>query len=62
VRYFTASLAIGTRAFCEEVYHRYRSSFGPNRKSGARPLRHGDWGGLCGLRDLRKNVVPVTGG
>ena len=61
VRYFTASLAIGTRAFCEEVYHRYRSSFGPKRQSGARPLGHGDWGGLCGLRDLRKNVVPVTG-
>jgi hypothetical protein len=23
------------------------------------PLRHGNWGGLCGLRDLRRNVIGM---
>jgi REP element-mobilizing transposase RayT len=59
IRYFTASLVIGSRAFCEEHFRRYRYAFGPNRQSGARPLRHGNWGGLCGLRDLRRNVIGM---
>ncbi len=57
VRYFTASLAIGSRRFCEDVFQRYRSNFGPRRTTAARPLRHGNWAGLCGLRDLRKEAV-----
>ena len=57
VRYFTASLVIGSRSFCEEHFRRYRHAFGPKRQTGARPLRHGNWGGLCGLRDLRRNVI-----
>jgi REP element-mobilizing transposase RayT len=61
VRYFTASLAIGSRAFCEEQFHRYRDAFGPKRQTGARPWRHRDWGGLCGLRDLRRDVIGETG-
>ena len=61
VRYFTASLVIGSRSFCEEHFQRYRQAFGPKRRTGARPLRHGDWGGLCGLRDLRRNVIGKTG-
>jgi len=56
MRYFTDGLAIGSRSFCEELFHRYRNEFGPKRQSGARPWRHGEWGGLCGLRDLRKDV------
>jgi REP element-mobilizing transposase RayT len=61
VRYFTAGVAIGSRAFCEEQFQRYRQAFGPKRKTGARPWRHGDWGGLCGLRDLRRNVIGENG-
>ena len=60
VRYFTASLAIGSKAFTESAFQRNRSSFSADRKTGARPLRHGSWAGLFGLRDLRKDVVrPV---
>jgi hypothetical protein len=61
VRYFTAGLVIGSRSFCEEHFRRYRSAFGPKRQTGARPWRHGDWGGLCGLRDLRREVIGETG-
>ena len=61
VRYFTAGLVIGSRAFCEEHFHRYRDNFGPKRQTGARPWRHRDWGGLCGLRDLRRQVIGETG-
>jgi len=59
VRYFTASLAIGSRSFCDELFQRYRNQFGPNRQSGARPWRQGAWGGLCGLRDLRKDIIGM---
>jgi len=61
VRYFTAGLAIGSRAFCEELFQRYRNKFGPNRQSGARPWRLGEWGELYSLRDLRKNVFGKGG-
>lgn len=61
VRYFTDGLAIGSRSFCEELFHRYRNEFGPKRQSGARPWRHGEWDGLCGLRDLRKDVIRTEG-
>jgi len=27
--------------------------------TGARQLRHGDWGGLCSVRDLRLAAVSV---
>ena len=58
IRYFTASLVIGSRTFCEEHFHRH--ALGPKRQNGARPLRHGNWGGLCGLRDLRRNVIGAS--
>lgn len=61
VRYFTAGLVIGSRAFCEEQFRRHRGSFGPKRRSGARPWRHRDWGGLCSLRDLRREVIGRSG-
>jgi putative transposase len=57
VRYFTASLAIGSQAFTESAFQRNRCSFSAKRKTGARRLRHGDWAGLFGLRDLRKDVI-----
>ena len=58
VRYFSDGLALGSQAFLETVFQRYRGHFGPHRQSGARPMRFGDWGGLCTLRDLR--LAPVS--
>ena len=58
VRYFSDGLALGGRAFLEETFQRYRAQFGPRRKSGARPMRFAEWGGLCTLRDLR--LAPVS--
>jgi REP element-mobilizing transposase RayT len=60
VRYFSDGLALGSKAFLEEVFQRYRGHFGPRRLCGARPMRFGDWGGLCTLRDLR--LQPVSRG
>ena len=58
VRYFTDSLAIGTRAFVEGVFAGNRSHFGPHRKEGARPLRPGRaLPGLVTLRALRRSPV-----
>ena len=51
-------LVLGSQAFVDSIFARYRSQFSPNRKSGARPLRFGDWQGLCSLRDLR--FLPVS--
>ena len=58
VRYFSDGLALGSRAFLEQIFQRYRGHFGPKRKSGARAMRHGEWGELCTLRNLR--LQPVT--
>jgi hypothetical protein len=48
----------GGHDFLEKIFHRYRGHFGGKRKTGSRPLRFADWGGLCALRDLR--LRPVT--
>lgn len=58
VRYFSDGLALGGHDFLEKIFHRYRGHFGEKRKTGSRPLRFADWGGLCALRDLR--LRPVT--
>jgi len=58
VRYFSDGLALGGREFVEGVFARYRGHFGPRRHSGARPMRCGEWGALCTLRDLR--LAPVS--
>jgi len=57
IRYFTDGVAIGSKTFVESVFQSHRSRFGPNRCTGARPLRWGDWDGLCALRDLQKDVI-----
>ena len=58
VRYFSDGLALGSQAFVESVFTRYRGQFGANRKTGARPMRFGEWRDLCTLRDLR--LTPVA--
>ena len=57
VRYFTDGVAIGTKEFVEQVFKAERHRFGPNRKSGARRLKHVDAGELRTMRDLR--IDPV---
>jgi len=59
VRYFTDGVVLGSREFVESVFARHRDLFGPKRRTGARRLRHGDWGGLCTVRDLRLAAVSV---
>jgi len=59
VRYFTDGVVLGSREFVEGVFVRHRNLFGPKRRTGARKLRHGDWGGLCTVRDLRLAAVSV---
>jgi len=60
VRYFTDGVVIGTRGFVEEVFAKHRNQFGHKRKTGARPMKYGEWEGLCTVRDLRSMVVSVT--
>jgi REP element-mobilizing transposase RayT len=60
VRYFSDGLALGGQEFVEDVFRRYRGHFGPRRQTGARPMRFGEWPGLCTLRDLR--LAPVSRG
>ena len=57
VRYFSDGLALGSRAFLEEVFQQYRGHFGTRRQSGACAMLHGDWGGLCTMRNLRRQPV-----
>lgn len=58
VRYFSDGLVWGSEAFVERVFQRYRGQFGASRQTGSRPMRYGEWGGLCTLRDLR--VSPIS--
>ncbi len=59
VRYFSDGLVLGSRDFVEGVFAEYRSEFGLKRKNGARPMKFGQWNGLCTMRDLRKQVVSA---
>jgi putative transposase len=57
VRYFTDGVVIGTKKYVEEFFARYYKEYVPKRKSGARRMKGGDWGGLMTMRDLQKNVI-----
>jgi REP element-mobilizing transposase RayT len=57
VRYFSDGVAIGSKAFVEEVFAKRRECFGANRKDGARPIREAAEGGLFSLRALRVQAV-----
>ena len=61
VRYFSDGLAIGSKAFVNQVFKEYRDRFGEKRKSGARRLKGADWGGLCTARDLRRAPLGLVG-
>jgi putative transposase len=51
IRYLTEGAVIGSRSFVEDWFSGMRESFG-KRETGARPMKGGDFGGLCALRDL----------
>jgi len=59
VRYFTDGVVLGSEEFVESIYRKYRDEFGLKRTSGARPMKYGQWDGLCTMRDLRKAVVII---
>lgn len=56
VRYLTAGAVLGSAKFVDRVFESNRELFGERRKTGARPIRGGDWGGLMTLRDLREKI------
>jgi len=56
VRYLSDGVALGSKNFVENVFAMNREQFGPRRKTGARPMKYGDWGGLCTMRDLQCTI------
>ena len=63
VRYFTDGMAVGSVGFVEREFSKARHAFGARRRSGARKMRGGDWGGLHVMRALEREViVPVRDG
>jgi putative transposase len=59
VRYFSAGVAIGGRAFLDEVFAGNRGLFGKRRSNGPRSMKGGAaWAGLMTLRALR--LAPVS--
>ena len=59
VRYLTDGVAIGSRAFLDEVFAGNRSLFGKRRSNGPRSMKGGAaWAGLMTLRALRRE--PIT--
>jgi len=57
VRYFSDGMVIGSKNFVDDVFQKRRHLFGAKRKTGARSMMGGDWGGLCSMRDLRCQPV-----
>jgi hypothetical protein len=57
VRYLSDGVVLGSKTFVEEVFVKHRDQFGLKRKTGARPMKYGNWDGLCTMRDLREQVL-----
>ena len=57
VRYLSDGVVLGSRSFVEEIFAKHRDQFGLKRKTGARAMKYGDWGGLCTMRDLGLQVL-----
>ena len=51
-RYFIDGVAIGTSAFTDEIFAKFRDRFGATRKSGARPIPYLEHPPLTTLRNL----------
>ncbi len=61
VRYLSDGVVLGSKRFVEDVFQKHRGEFGLKRKTGARKPRHGDWGALCTMRDLRLKPISLSG-
>jgi putative transposase len=57
VRHMSDGVALGTRAFVNEVFALHREKFGAKRKDGARPIRALSAFGLTALRNLRVRAL-----
>ena len=57
VRHMSDGVALGTRAFVNEVFTLHREKFGAKRKDGARPIRALSSIGLMAMRDLRVRAL-----
>ena len=60
VRYFVDGLILGTSAFVEDMFQKRRHLFCESRKTAARKMRGGYWGGLCTVRDFRKRIIEKS--
>jgi hypothetical protein len=60
VRYLSDGIVLGSKTFVEDIFQKYRGEFGLKRKTGARKPRHGEWGALCTMRDLRLKPVSLS--
>lgn len=58
VRYFTDGAILGSRAYVDDAVRRHREHFGQQRKTGARTMKGGGWGGLYSARRLR--LAPIS--
>lgn len=60
IRYFTAGLVLGERAFLEAFFHGHRSHFGAKRKTAARKMRTLGSIGLFTARNLQVDPVCIS--
>ncbi|MCC5808548.1 MAG: hypothetical protein JJU00_19630, partial [Opitutales bacterium] len=56
VRYLTDGAVIGCKAWMEDWLRANAETYG-KRRTPPKRMRFADWGGLCSLRDLKKDVI-----
>ena len=62
VKYFSYGTVIGSKVFISNMLSGHTDYFGEKRnKRGAKPMKCGDWGGLCAAREVRSQVVSPGG-
>lgn len=61
VRYFTDGVVLGSQIYVDETFERYKDHFSEKRSNGGRRLKHGEWGTLRCMRDLRLSAVSPCG-
>jgi len=59
VRYFTAGLVLGSRAYVADVQQRQDKRIHPERDAGPYAMTGCDWGDLCTIRPLRGDAITV---
>ena len=59
VRYFSDGVVLGSRTFVEDTFQKHKDQFGLKRETGARPMKHGNWGDLFTMRDLRLASISL---